>query len=106
VALSNLSLAPAKAYSSVQFGTDNAQDHFELNTDLLFGEFVENGKSAVATGRSSKEKRQEGGESGKDDVGELSGDEDAAGDTTMSVLLVGWLIGVDRDLAVLATMGP
>jgi hypothetical protein len=33
--LDNVSLATEKAYSSVQFGT-NAQDHLELNSDLLF----------------------------------------------------------------------
>ncbi|KAK8853128.1 hypothetical protein IAR55_003829 [Kwoniella newhampshirensis] len=33
--LTNLSLAPEKAYSSVQFGT-GPRDHFELNSDLLF----------------------------------------------------------------------
>ncbi|WWD19543.1 hypothetical protein CI109_104004 [Kwoniella shandongensis] len=33
--LTNLSLAPEKAYSSVQFGI-GPRDHFELNSDLLF----------------------------------------------------------------------
>ncbi|WRT70317.1 uncharacterized protein IL334_007315 [Kwoniella shivajii] len=33
--LTNISLAPEKAYSSVQFGTGH-RDHLELNSDLLF----------------------------------------------------------------------
>ncbi|KIR51452.1 hypothetical protein I315_06151 [Cryptococcus gattii Ru294] len=33
--LTNISLAPEKAYSSVQFGT-GPRDHLELNSDLLF----------------------------------------------------------------------
>jgi len=33
--LTNLSQAPVKAYSSVQYGT-GPHDHFELNSDLLF----------------------------------------------------------------------
>lgn len=35
--LDNVSLAEAKAYSSVQFGTEQ-HDHLELNSDLLFSE--------------------------------------------------------------------
>ena len=37
--LDNVSLAEEKAYSSVQFGT-NANDHFELNSDLLFSMYL------------------------------------------------------------------
>ena len=37
--LDNVSLAQEKAYSSVQFGT-NADDHFELNSDLLFSTYT------------------------------------------------------------------
>ena len=33
--LENLSAAPAKAYSSVQYGPEE-HDHLELNSDLLF----------------------------------------------------------------------
>jgi hypothetical protein len=36
--LENLSAAPAKAYSSVQYGVGQ-EDHLELNSDLLFSEF-------------------------------------------------------------------
>lgn len=35
--LTNLSRAPVKAYSSVQHGV-GPNDHFELNSDLLFSE--------------------------------------------------------------------
>lgn len=35
--LKNISIAPVKAYSSVQFGPGE-HDHFELNSDLLFSE--------------------------------------------------------------------
>lgn len=36
--LTNLSRAPEKAYSSVQHGS-GPNDHFELNSDLLFSGF-------------------------------------------------------------------
>lgn len=39
--LENLSAAPAKAYSSVQYGSGQ-EDHLELNSDLLFSEFLGN----------------------------------------------------------------